>query len=184
VAVAALLLLALGLTRFRVERVDHGLAFTLFGPGNGPMGGQGIVQGGPGPAPTGGSGRSGGVNDLAGTVAGGDLATLRSASYVTRAELRDFTTELSRSLVVLLDQRAGQRDTQMAAWMQSAFEEVSRRQSAGYGELRGRIEEVGIGLARGQYDANERINLLLRQDRGQPNAPVLVPAIEEGESPR
>jgi hypothetical protein len=105
-------------------------------------------------------------------------------SYVTREELRDFGTELSRSLAVFLDQRAGQREAEMAAWMQVAFQEVSRRQFVGYGDLRGRIEEVGIGLARGQYDANERINLLLRQDDREPDSPALMPVIEEGEVPR
>jgi hypothetical protein len=141
VAAAALLLLVLGLARFRVERVDHGFAFTV----------------------------------------GAESA---SASHVTREELRDFGTELSRSLAVFLDQRAGQREAEMAAWMQVAFQEVSRRQSVGYGDLRGRIEEVGIGLARGQHDANERINLLLRQDRRKPDSPALMPVIEEGEVPR
>jgi hypothetical protein len=184
VAAAAVLLLTLGLARFRVERVDHGFAFTLGAEGAGLGGSHGIVRGGSGPAPVGGNGAFGGIAGLAGTVAGGEIATLRSASYVTREELRDFGTELSRGLAVFLDQRAGQRDAEMAAWMQIAFQEISRRQSVGYGDLRGRIEDVGIGLARGQYDANERINLLLREDRGEPNSPALVPAVEEGEMPR
>jgi hypothetical protein len=190
VAAAALLLLALGLARFHVERLDRGFAFTV-GPQSVESGdGHRIVRGGSRPAPVGGNDAVGGnaglvgLAGLAGTAKGGDLATLRSASYVTREELRNFGTELGRSLAVILDQRAGQRDAEMAAWMQTAFQEVSRRQSVGYGDLRGRIEEVGIGLARGQYDANERINLLLREDRWEPNSPALVPAIEEGEIPR
>jgi hypothetical protein len=141
VAAAAIILLVLGLARFRVERLDHGLALTV----------------------------------------GAESA---AASYVTREELGGFGTELGRNLAVFLDQRATQREAEMAAWMQLAFQEVSRRQSVGYGDLRGRIEEVGIGLARGQYDANERINLLLRQDRGELESPALVPVIEEGDVPR
>jgi hypothetical protein len=184
VAAAALLLLVLGLARFRVQRVDHGFVFTLGAEGAGLGGSRGIVGGGPGPVPTAGNGAMGGIAGLAGTVAGGDLATLRPVSHVTREELRDFGTELSRGLAVFLDQRAEQRDAEMAAWMQIAFQEISRRQVFGYGDLRGRIEEVGIGLARGQYDAKERINLLLREDRGEPISPALMPVIEEGEIPR
>ncbi len=184
VAAVALLLLALGLARVRVERVDRGIAFTL-GPGAAGTGGGSFgSRGAPPPVPAGGNGAFGDIANLAGTTVRQDLAIPPAASYVTRAELRDFGTELSRSLAIFLDQRAGRRDAEMAAWMQVVFEEMSRRQSAGYGDLRGRIEEVGIGLARGQYDANERINLLLREDRGQRIAPAVVPVREEGESPR
>jgi hypothetical protein len=183
-AAAALVLLVLGLARFRVERVDHGFAFTV-GAGSAELEStRGIARGGPGPAPAGNRGPLGDVAGLTGTVAGGEIGTVRSASYVTREELRGFATDLSRNLAVVLDQRAGQRDADMAAWMQTAFQEISRRQTAGYGDLRGRIEQVGIGLARGQYDANERINLLLREDREQPDSPALVPVNQKGEIPR
>jgi len=184
VAAAALLILVLGLARFRVERVDHGFAFTLGVEEHGTGSDHAAVRAASPAVPAGANGPFADVADLAGTVAGQDIATPRSASYVTRAELRDFGTELSRDLALFLDQRAGKRDAELAAWMQVAFQDLSRRQTAGYGDLRGRIEEVGIGLARGQYDANERINLLLREDRGQLTAPAVVPVIEEGEFPK
>jgi hypothetical protein len=170
VAAAAVLLLALGLARFRVERVENGLAFRV-----------GATRATGGALPGAVAGHGAGAAEPAVTAAYGFPTP--EPVYVTRDELSDYSAEIGRRLAVLLDDHARRRDTETAAWMQIAIEEMSRRQARDYGDLRYQIQQVGIGLARGQYRANEQIDWLLRLDRGEQGAPAVVPVNKEGDTP-
>jgi hypothetical protein len=169
-AAAALLLLTLGLARFRVERVENGLTFYA---GTGPLKSTATPEAAPG--------RDAGPAAPAFTA----VRSIPSDElpYVTRDELRAYAAELSRRMAVLLDDRARRRDAATTAWLQVAFEEMSRRQACDYGDLRYRLEQVGIGLAQGQSRANEQIDWLLRLDRREQDLPALVPVTEEGDTP-
>jgi hypothetical protein len=169
-AAAALLVLVLGLARFRVEWVEHGLAFSA-GTGRGIT--TVATKGAPGP----------GAGAAASAVPAADSTPASELSFVTHDDLRVYTAEISRGMAALLDERTRRRDMVTAAWLQVAFEEMSRRQAHDYGDLRYRIEQVGIGLAQGQYRANEQIDCLLRLDGREQPPPALVPVTEEGDTP-
>jgi len=190
IAAAAVLVAALALGHFRVERVAGGLAFrfgeagrSVPSPAPGPSASDGLaMRPGEDALFASGPGRNapGGVPVVPATSEGTGPA---QPAYLTREEFQAYTAGMTQTMLALLNEYGQRRDRETVAYLQAAWTEIQRRQGEDYQDLRQRIETVGLGLAREQYSTNAQLDLLMDQNRQGGIRPVRqqAPAAEEGD---
>ncbi len=149
-AAAAVVLLVLAVSDFRVQRVDGGIAFRFGEPA-------------PESAPTQVAGtppRDLTLDGLPTARPAGNLGNPNSAvtpvaaEYVTQTELDQYNAQLMLSLAELLNTYGRQRDERVSDGMQTLYQQVVSQQNYDYQELAGRIDVLGR-------------ELLLESDRSQ-----------------
>lgn len=142
VATAAVVIAVLALSDFRIQSVDGGLAFRFGEPENAP------VQTSLGP----------GVTQPLGEFAGGPQGSVGAvpAGFVSRQEFDDYQQRVFELMTAMIQDYGKYRDQQTAGLMRAMYEEMTRRQDNQYGDLRGRIEAVGLGLLLEQAEPEMR----------------------------
>jgi hypothetical protein len=138
-ATAGAVVLAIGLTGFRVERVDGGLAFRV-GDDDRPAGASTQPAAGP---PTFELRPSGPVETASAESrpAGGN-----PNAYVTRAEVEDIAGQMVGSVVDLLNQHGDRQNREFTGVLQAMYEDISDRQWRDSEELRQHMNSIGLEL--------------------------------------
>ncbi|NNF06434.1 MAG: hypothetical protein HKN21_06710, partial [Candidatus Eisenbacteria bacterium] len=137
-ATAALVVAVLAMSDFKIQKVDGGLAFRF---GDAPMTAQYQVP------------PSDSVVPQQGTVGLGNGVELTRAStgdtggLVTRNELEATQSEMFRIMLSMIKDYDNHRSEKVDELMRILYSDLSTKQTQAYGELRGRIETVGIGMA-------------------------------------
>jgi hypothetical protein len=146
VAAAGLAVALLAVSNFRIERIDSGLAFRV--------------------------GRTAALPANVAQRSGPAAASNAAPAYITQDEFRAYMAGMTRTLAALLNDYGDQTDREMTQYMQTALNDMARTHSQAYDDLLNRIQTVGIGLAREQYQTNTRIDLLMTQGGRNPSPPV------------
>ncbi len=139
-ATAGAAVLAIGLTGFRVERVDGGLAFRFGGDDDRPA--IATTQPAAGPA-TFELRPSGPVETVS---AGSRPAGGNPNAYVTRAEVEDIAAQMVGSVVDLLNQHGDRQNREFTGVLQTMYEDISDRQWRDSEELRQHMNSIGLEL--------------------------------------
>ena len=88
---------------------------------------------------------SGGASELA-------TETPQSAGhYLTKQESEAYQAGMMQSLVLLLNEYGKQHDKEFGAVLQTALTDMQNKQIRDYGDLRGRIEALGVGVGNLDY---------------------------------
>ncbi len=165
-ATAAVAVLILAMTGFRVERLDGGLAFRFGDP-------QPQVASTSTALDRLGSGRSIDGFSASGTqfprdAREGQLIPVSAVDMVTRGEYDERNSELLMSLASLLNDYGERRDDEVEDVLRNYFLETRSRQDQDYRELNRRIDTLGFQIMReAGYDPGRQDDLL----RGRSTAP-------------
>jgi hypothetical protein len=73
------------------------------------------------------------------------------APYLTKQEFEAYSAGMMQTLVVLLNEYGKQHDKEIGAFLQTAITQVADRQTRDYGDLRNRIEALGVGVGNLDY---------------------------------
>lgn len=209
-AATAVLVAALALGGFRIDRVSGGLAFRFGGSETPPhqadsVGGTqtsphlgpgspavtGIIPGIPGTRFVTDPGVGLGVTGFAGEASAGyDPAMASGAApggtgegespYITREEFDRYVQAMGRAVQDVMDEYARQRDESMTALLQGALMGLNARQVEGYRELRTRIDDLGIQVVEDQAVTRAQVNYLFHQVEPDRAAPVQEPIRSTG----
>jgi hypothetical protein len=166
-AAALALLAALALGRFRVERLERGLALRdgdaapadVAAPAT-----RAVTGAAPAPAPT-------------------DAAGVPSADspYLTRQEFDAYSTGIAKMVVAALNEYRVRDEEQMTHVINGLYDDLSKRQRAAYSALSDRLDAVSVGLAAEQTKTDAKLDDLIDQQRGEPLTPLNQAPTQETE---
>lgn len=168
VAAAAVLVAALAIGDFRIEKSDGGLRVG-FGERQTAQMAQGDptdvdrslatpIEGGP---------------STARNVSYGDLMHMPGVSpYVTREEFESYAAGMTQTMIALLNEYDRQREQEIMTYLQATFGGFTQMHDEGYRDLRSRIEALKEGLNNEQYRSDARFDYLMNRDQSGLVAPV------------
>ncbi len=148
---------------FRVERSDGSVAFRIGRPpavatnfasgaqqpiAQPTTGGSPVVQG----VALGKTPEQPGPGERTGETSGPTAEAQQGAGiYLTKREFDAYSAGMMQSLVLLLNQYGKEHDREIGAVLQTALTDVANKQIRDYGDLRGRIEALGVGVGNLDY---------------------------------
>jgi len=178
-AAAVLVMVAvLGLSGFRVQKIAGGFALgfgdapveTLLPTGGDPTGGTHAANSG--------SATDLGIADPAGTrsLAGDVQLTPVSVGgdYLTRDDMVDYESQMFQVVSAMFHDYEKYRDQELAGIIRMMYSEMNTRQDQNYDDLRGRIEEVNVGLMLEKNESDARYMDLMQsggENRSLDDAP-------------
>jgi hypothetical protein len=175
-AATAVLALVLGLSGFRVQKIDGGFAFR-FGEAEPPV----FTADVPAPPQTLDSviGNEARPPMSMGTVGATPVA---GEHYLSRQEMVDYESQVLQLMSAMLKDYSRYRDQELAGIIRSMYAEMNHKQERVYDDLRGRIEAVNVGLML-ESNRTESLydDLLDGKDNDAPPEPAGDDAADDGE---
>jgi hypothetical protein len=172
VAAAAVLIAALAIADFHVERRDGRLAFGFGTPPDGPPSlTEQVTPGGRMLPPD--QGEIAPLERAPVQRAGsGEMMLASDQAYISRDEFEAFTAGMTQTMVALINQYGREQNQGMARYFQAALGGLAERQSESYQDLRTRIEALRLGVSEEQFKTNVQVDYLMQQN--QPGLAVPV----------
>jgi hypothetical protein len=161
-AAAAVAVLALALTDFRVNRSNGTLSIGFGDPPAQKL----ALQGEPddvddvvplGSSPT--------AQRAVAELASDRVLAPGSGPYITREEFEAYNVGMTRTMIALLNEYDRQREQETNAFLRTAFGGVAERQNDDYRDLRSRIEALTVGMSEEQYRTDVQIDYLMHQNQ-------------------
>lgn len=79
-----------------------------------------------------------------------------SGQYMTKREFEAYSAGMMQTLVVLLNEYGKEHDREVGTILQTALTDVTNKQIRDYGDLRSRIEALGVGVGNLGYRLEQR----------------------------
>ena len=171
-ATAALVIVALALTDFHVQRSNGTLTVGFGEPSKRQLAlGEPDDLDGSTAVPIEGvrAGQQGSAQTVSGAAQG---AATPPSAYVTREEFEAYNIGMTRTMVALLNEYDRQRDQEVGQFLQATFGGFVDKQDRDYRDLRGRIDALTAGFSEEQYKNDVRIDYLM----GQTQPGLVAPA--------
>lgn len=183
---AAAIIAILAINRFRVERTDRGFAFE-FGAGAPAIVAANGARDAHDAAPVQPAAASGSAaqylaretapswRDAGGPGDATDAAIVPvsdQAPYMTRKEFETYSDGMAKTIVAILNEYGQKNEREMSRVLWSLYKDLDQKQTAAYGDLRGRIDAVGVGLLVEQSKADAKLEDLIDKNKGEPLTPL------------
>jgi len=92
--------------------------------------------------------------------------------FMTRDEFNAYSANMTRTIVALMNDYGRENSKEVADVLSLAFSEFQKKQEKDYADLRGRIEELGYGMAEENMKTSASIEYLRQRNQQRLGTPV------------